>query len=364
MARWVGTGIIRNWFAQNRTCGAVVPFEDPALRMARACDDEHDGLIAVLRDFANNGTAYIVPWASLPLMVTMTDRDLALHEAVGARKASTPAQVRAVISDLALSGALGTDAKVRESERIGVEQSRRADVELVLILHLMDRCGAVLTTLLADPTHWRDVHATSAVTATVAAMGIGRQIIAKRIAEFATVLTPVGLVAADEMLHPGWLRVLHNEIDGFSRSIDVPLQSPDARVHLTAIAESAQTVAQLSGAVISAIDYAVLDIGGTIRRWDAELPVITQAIDRLSFLLDEWPSLIKSVHDVLRGPPDEMAKQLRTVRTILPRLPEADSLHGDCTLDGDSKSLSISCALSARLATIWSFIRSSRSINH
>ena len=73
------TGIIRKWFAQRRARGAAVPFESPALRMARVCDDERDGLIAVLRDFANNGTAYIVPWSSLPLMAAMTDHDMAVH---------------------------------------------------------------------------------------------------------------------------------------------------------------------------------------------------------------------------------------------------------------------------------------------
>ena len=95
--------------------------------MARVCEDERDGLIAILRDFANNGTAYIVPWTSLPLMAAMTDHDLALHEAVSESKASTPAQVRAVISKLALSGALGPEAKVREGERTRADQSKLAD---------------------------------------------------------------------------------------------------------------------------------------------------------------------------------------------------------------------------------------------
>ena len=81
------TGIIRKWFAQRRPRGAAVPFESPALRMARVCDDERDGLIAVLRDFANNGTVYIVPWTSLPLIATMTDHDKAVHAAVGETRA-------------------------------------------------------------------------------------------------------------------------------------------------------------------------------------------------------------------------------------------------------------------------------------
>jgi hypothetical protein len=140
------TGIIRKWLAQRRARGAAVPFESPALRMARVCDDERDGLIAVLRDFANNGTAYIVPWSSLPLMAPMTDHDKAVHAAVGETRACTPAKVRAVISKLALSGALGPEAKAREGERSRADQRGLADIELILILHLLDSSGADLAT--------------------------------------------------------------------------------------------------------------------------------------------------------------------------------------------------------------------------
>ena len=134
MARWFGSGIVRNWFAQQRPRGAAVPFEAPTLRMARVCDDERDGLIAILRDFANNGSVYIVPWTSLPLIATMTEHDLAVHQAVHENRASTPAQVRAVVSRLALSGVLGPEAKAREGEHSEAEKGRLADVELVLIL--------------------------------------------------------------------------------------------------------------------------------------------------------------------------------------------------------------------------------------
>jgi hypothetical protein len=56
----LSSGIIGKWLGSPRPRGAIVPFEAPQLRMARVCDDERDGLIAILRDFANNGTAYIV----------------------------------------------------------------------------------------------------------------------------------------------------------------------------------------------------------------------------------------------------------------------------------------------------------------
>jgi hypothetical protein len=129
--------------------------------MARVCSDERDGLIAILRDFANNGTAYIVPWSSLPLAVSMTEHDRALHKGVGEANACTPAQIRGVISRLALSGALGPDAKSRECARSDADPTRRSDIELLLILHLLDRCGADLSALAGD---WQTREAKSVVT--------------------------------------------------------------------------------------------------------------------------------------------------------------------------------------------------------
>jgi hypothetical protein len=350
---WIGTGSIRNWFARKGPRGAAVPFEAPALCMARVCDDERDGLIAVLRDFANNGTAYIVPWTSLPLIAAMNEHDLALHEAVREGKASTPAQVRAVVSKLALSGALGPEAKVREAERGQVERDGLADVELILILHLLDGCGADLAALMADPARWREKEAKSAVAAAAATLGVKRQDIYRRIGEFAKLLSPVGLVSTPGASQSGWLRVLHNEIEAFGQGMENAARSgsPDAGSHLLAIAETAKRTARLSGIVLGMLDYAVLDIGGTIRRWNTELPVLKQAIDRLSLTLDEWPSLMKLARDAMRSQPDEVVRQLRVLRAMLPRLPDGDPGDDQAT-DGHA----VADTLGARLSIIRSML--------
>jgi hypothetical protein len=355
MGRLVDTGIIRRWFTQHRPRGAAVPFETLALCMARVCEDERDGLIAILRDFANNGTAYIVPWKSLPLMATMTEHDMALHEAIVESKATTPALVRTVISKLALSGALGPESKAREGERTRADQSRLADVELVLILHLLNSAGADLATLMGDPARWRDTDAKSAVAAAATAVGVKRQDIYPRIGEFSRLLAPVGLVAAQGTIQSGWLRTLHSEIDVFGQSVATRSrsESPDVSAHLTAIAEAARRTADLSSVVFGMLDYAVLDIGGTIRRWNTELPVLSQAIERLSQMLDEWPSLMKLVREALRSPPDDVLAKLRSIRSMLPHTPDA--------ADGVAGSPSVSDALGAKLSPIWSMLCASRS---
>jgi hypothetical protein len=358
----LGSTILRNWFGQRRPRGAAVPFEAPALRMARVCDDERDGLIAILRDFANNGTAYIVLWRSLPLMAPMTDHDMALHAAVAETNACTPEKVRSVVGDLALSGALGPEAKSREAARTETERGRFADVELLLILHLLTTCGADLTNLVADPARWRDKDAKAAVAAAAVAVGVKRKDIQPRIAELTALLAPVGLVGTDEVIQAGWLRVLRDEIEEFSQSL-VPLSSasPQAGAQLQAIAESAGTV-QLAGIVINMLDYSVLDIISTIRRWQTELPVLKQALARLALMLDEWPALIKSVHDVLRGPPDGIASALRGLRSVLTKLPDMAPATPDRGSQAGADTGAVSQVLAARLSPIWAMLHARRAV--
>jgi hypothetical protein len=217
---------------------------------------------------------------------------------------------------------------------------------------------------MADPGRWHDTDAKSVVAAAAKAVALKRQHIYQRIAAFANLLAPVGLTATDGAIQSGWLRVLHNEIEAFVRIVATASRSgsPDVDAHLAAIAEAARRTAQLSGVVLGMLDYAVLDIGGTIRRWNTELPVLRQAIERLSLMLDEWPSLMKLARDALRGPPDEVLAQLRVLHSMLPRMPDAEPSGGDHAPDGQAGSPSVSDVLGARLTAIWSMLCASRSV--
>ena len=101
-----------------------------------------------------------------------------------------------------------------------------------------------------------------------------------------------------------------------------------------------------------------------MRRWNAELRILRQTIDRLSLMLDEWPALIKWVHDAQRGPPDELIAQLRSLHSVLPRLANVDPSGADRASDDHSGSPSVTRVLGVRLATIWSMLRTSRPVEH
>jgi len=104
------------------------------------------------------------------------------------------------------------------------------------------------------------------------------------------------------------------------------------------------------------IDYAVLDIRGTMRRWTGELPVLRLTIDRLSQTLDEWPGLMKSTNDALRGPRESRPTQLRMLLSMLPQAPAAEPAEREDAPDGRSAPDAVSRALEVRLSSIWSML--------
>jgi hypothetical protein len=165
----------------------------------------------------------------------------------------------------------------------------------------------------------------------------------------------VGLVATTGTIQTGWLRALYNEISGFSRgeALTTMRDPPDAVPYVQAIITSAQRATDICGWVLGIIDYAVLDIAGTIKRWPREQPALRLAIERLSLMLDEWPSFMKLVHDALRASPETIVGELKVLRHVLPQVPES----GPAEPGGGKPVPSASDVLASRLSDLWPTIR-------
>src|SRR5262249_25858282 len=200
--------------------------------------------------------------------------------------------------------------------------------ETILIVHLLTGCDAGTAQRSATPAYWNDADAKAAVIAAAGAAGASRREIYRRIGEFTRLLVPVGLGCAHGVAS-GWLRVLRDEVASFGQTLaaGAHAKSADVGPFVTCIADAAMRTARLSGIVFEMLDYAVLDIVATIRRWDSEAPVLRQSIEQLSLMLDEWPALMKMTRDALRAPPEAVAAQLSMLRSTLP--PVSVATDGD-----------------------------------
>ena len=312
-------------FLQRTVQAATVPFETPALRFARVREDERHHLVALLRDFADNGSVLVVPWDALPQVVAMSARDAALHTAIAEAKAVTPDAIRSVMTSLAASGALGAEAQARQAAKAHAESRRQTDMQAILLFHLLRASGADLAPLLADPTG-SSAAARREVRRAAASLRIGRREIYRRAVDLTRIVLPIGSPANIGPPRPGWLRLLSNDVSAFGAKARAHGASalPEAAYHLHALANEVSSVIDVSHSVLHAIDGALEDIRATIRGGDAEFLLIRRAIDRLSWTLDGWPSIVDTGREILAGPAGEAVDRLLLLRRLLPSMPERD----------------------------------------
>ncbi|MGH7078034.1 MAG: hypothetical protein ACREFU_08030 [Acetobacteraceae bacterium] len=312
-------------FLQRTVLAAAVPFETPALRFARVREDERHRLVALLHDFADNGSVLVVPWDALPTVVAMSARDAALHTAIAEAKAVTPDAIRSVMASLATSGALGAEAQARQATRTRVESQRQSDMQAILLFHLLRTGGADLTPLLTDP-QASSAAAKREVRRAAASLRIGRREIYSRAVDLARIVLPVGSPPNIGPARPGWLRLLSNDVSVFGAEAEARGANamPEAAHHLHALASEVSSAMDLSRTVLHAIDGALEDIRPTIRSGEAEFPLIRRAIDRLSWTLDGWPEIVSTGREILAGPAGEAVDRLLLLRRLLPAIPERD----------------------------------------
>jgi hypothetical protein len=110
------------------------------------------------------------------------------------------------------------------------------------------------------------------------------------------------------------------------------------------------------------LDYAVLDISGTIRRWNSELPVLRKAIERLDLLLDEWPCLMQMTREALREPAGKAVAQLGTLQAMLPRAPEVKPPSGGPASRDNAATPSVSAVLRKKVSAIRSLLSASHRV--
>jgi len=103
---------------------ASVPFHSSDLLGARVTEDQHHGLVMIVRNFASLDSTYILPWGSAPLSFPMDRYGSALHSAVEEISATKPEGITAAVRRVNLSGAAGQEAADREQRHLELEQFR------------------------------------------------------------------------------------------------------------------------------------------------------------------------------------------------------------------------------------------------
>ncbi len=302
----------------------MVPFESPALFAARVRADQRDGMVVLMRNFAANGSVYVLPWRNVPDCVPVTSFDRALHGAISETTATTPLAVRAAVRQV-----------VAARERPGAQPGAGlpGEARLLTEIHL---------TLLAEILQERRRPAAPDGTGPDGAgapNGTGAERLARLLRDtaartgrkaselFSTTeclardLLPVGTPTA-----PGPLRRLQWELTTFVRDLQrraeaAPVEARGyhqrmARAAVETLGCSTAWLRKLDGAITRMLTT-VTDAGADQRRH------LREGVDRLAWLQDGWEAVLdRYAKYVERQEGGVRESELALIAALVPLLPE------------------------------------------
>lgn len=305
--------------AQHRRPAVIVPFEAPDLLGTRVRDDENNQRLALLFDFAGNGSTFVLPWRELPRSFALRPLDGALHTLVNALPFITPARLAAGISDVRVSGAAGQAARAAELERRAREEARAERMGLVLTRNVVERMGLRAEALSMGALHRPELERACL------AHGMTPQRMGDDLHRLCTLIAPLGLPESLMEDAAGPLRILAGQMIAFishcryrAGRIGTPADDAFAYGFAAGIAEAAQTAADR---IVGIVDADLANLPATLAAWNRRERVLAAAMRQLHAILDGWDAVVALHAGVWDLPPAATVSKPAALRMLIEELP-------------------------------------------
>lgn len=303
--------------AQHRRPAVIVPFEAPDLLGTRVRDDENNQRLALLFDFAGNGSTFVLPWRELSRSFSLRPFDGALHALVNALPLVTPARLADAISDVRASGAAGHTARAAELERRAREQARVERMGLVLTRYALERMGLRAEALSIGSLHRPELEQACL------AHGMTPQRLGGDLHRLCDLIAPLGLAEIEDMAGP--LRTLAGQMIAFvthcryrAGRVGTSAEAAFAYGFAAAVAEAAQGAADR---IVGVVDTDLADLPATLAAWDRRSRVLATAMRQLQWVLDGWESVIALHAGVWDLPPNASVSKPEALKMLIEELP-------------------------------------------
>ena len=286
--------------------GATVPFTTPALSLARVRKNSRDRLEIVVGQFSGGPGAYVIPWASLSEIITLTSHDVLLHEKVEERQALDPHAVRMAALEVARSGLAGPDVVASAAKALADDEEAKALNQVILILKVIEE---------AEPAHARSLMRDIRTPEGQDRLNLDAKAFDQRLSDLGIATYPVGTVWSP---FDGRLRRLVRRLGEFTAAV-----STWGMEHLGEGADQAAFTAEVSAfslkiarEALQRFDTVVGSPRQIVVDWEARATAVSRLVMRLAWLVDGWQPLIETWF--LAG--DDQAR-IEAMDFIVPRLP-------------------------------------------
>ena len=267
--------------------------------------------------------AYVVPWAAVGDVVSMSVHDRALHETVLEDHAVTPDAMRVASLKVAQTGLAGPRAAYAARAQLAAEEEHYVETNFLLVVALLTSLGMSsrqLFMLQPDSDAWRGL-VRSMLHSGGQKLGIDLNTVYERLGKLARILTPIGLKASRQ---DGRLRVLMNKLVSFRDDMKVwgERDVSDAAPYAEFASEVADFTVRIASRTFESLDNSMRDIPSVIGQWGEQVKIATSAAARISWLLDGWEYILAiwaRAADASTADQREAVSQLKLILPIVPR---------------------------------------------
>lgn len=313
-----------------RLRGAALPFTTPVIRFARARLGPENVREFVVPGLVGNQSDYMIPWAYLPDLASLTVHDRLLWEALSfARGPLFPPDARRVAREVAASGVLG----ILRAETVRREQQSEAAlrhfVHAALLSRLLAETAPDAAAELSRGAHarFRRDLVQAGLIAAAPYLGLAPAELFDRLGEVAVSIAGIGTGGrgdADDRL-----RHLHARLGAFAEAmhrfaLEEPMETAGSAVALLQIAEATH---DRLGALIRAVDEDLTDMRRLTASAEARAALALRSTEA-DWVADGWDTILEQWRLAETGPRLQQRELVVLLAQVAPPLPGFDLQRG------------------------------------
>ena len=299
-------------------------FTTEALKYTRLRLTEKDNWEALLPGLSGGQGTYVVPWGSLPEMISLSLHDRALFDLVKSREDTVPASLRRHLISVQSQGYDGPDKAIAAQTAMGQEKEVERYLLHKLIVLALEQYGDleghdITQDMLANPNSMAQAH--KALDAGKSRIGlIGEEQVAL-LSEWVLLALPIGSSDGEA---PGYLFRLLQDIAAFTGELTAWAEEESAASAAMAnqVVEALTMTGRLAMETAEKVHLLEQDVAASLQKWPETRKLIHSLVSRTSWLLDGWDRLMELWYAEEGAPRFRQREVVVQLVQNLPVLPE------------------------------------------
>ena len=284
----------------------------------------------LLPNFSAGKGTYVVPWRSLPSLMTVTLHDRLLYEQLEGEAELTPESVRKVGFKVAQMGCAGPTAATAAKKALERENNYLTLTNFLLVVDLLNLVGVGAQDLMRPGLSQAESKrlAREALNNVAGIVKVAADDLAARIERLAAAVAPIGLAKAPE---PGRVRLLLLRMVAFKDKMEKWSESDPSEVAQlgTFVAEIVGHTLALLRNRIRRFDEICVDLKSMVQNDGQARKLLGEQTTGASWLLDGWDFLMLMWDSVADKPRETQQTTMGELFRFLPLIPKEEAVTAE-----------------------------------